>query len=174
MIGEGRCIEGVRRRARGACEAVIGSPSPSIKRLLAIPLRGRSCERPFGNILSVVLIISVVMVVMVVMIVTSWNGNARRDNADAITIMMVMVMMMMMMVIVRVDKLCDLNVGDSFRRLCGAPFRQLPSVEGQRWGWASGGHRTNLLSGLPLGSELARGQLEQHPSSLASPPRRED
>ena len=65
------------------------------------------------------------MMVVVMMIITSWNGNARRDNADAITIVM-MVVMVVMVVIVRVNKLCDLNVGGSFRRFCGASFVDCP------------------------------------------------
>jgi hypothetical protein len=60
---------------------------------------------------SVAFIISVVMVMVVmVMIVTAWNGNAWRDDADAITIVM-MVMMMVMVMVIRVNKLRDLNVG---------------------------------------------------------------
>ena len=62
------------------------------------------------------------------MIVTSWNGNARRDNADAIAIVMVVVVVVM--VIVRVNNLCDLNVGGSFRRLCGALFVNCPQYMG--------------------------------------------
>ena len=68
------------------------------------------------------------VVMMMMMIVASWNGNARRDNADAITIMMVVVMVMV--VIVRVSKLCDLKVGGSFRRLCRASFVNCPQQMG--------------------------------------------
>ena len=60
---------------------------------------------------------------MTVVIIASWNGNARWDYADAIAIMMVV---MMVVVIVRVNKLCDLNVGGSFPRLCRAAFLDGP------------------------------------------------